>query len=456
MREDVNGSSRRARSRIVAITGAILAANIATCLPAQAYPPFLETLKNIGATPEELKKFNELYSTMNPEEKAKADKNDVNYLRNGLDYFRAVWAGEAAHPLLKAGAPMPAFSLKGVDDKIYSPASFKDAKVVVVAFMSNHCPASQMSEGRIMQLVTDYAKRGVAFVAIQPDAPNAAAPSELGFTDVDDGLAGMKERARYRSYNLPYLDDGELQVVTKAFGPKTTPHVFIFDQDRKLRYEGRIDNHLRADKATTHEARDAIELLLAGKPVPVAHTPTFGCSIKWADQTALADRERDEWKAMPIKVETATLEQLTALRKTPSDKTRIINFWATWCGPCKVELPELVKTYQWYQGRDVELVTVSVDDPANRAGVKKFLEKIHAPVRNLQVDTSDLFAVQAAFDPDWQSGVPYTLVLAPDGRVIYRQEGEVDILKMRRAILANIDGPGGFVGNADYWKSASR
>lgn len=366
--------------------------------------------------------------------------------------FAPPLAAQTTHPMLAIGAPLPSFSLKGVDGKIYTPASFKDSKFLVVAFFSNHCPASQMFEGRFKQMVADYTRRGVAFAAIQPDGSAASAPSEHGFTDVIDDFAGMRERARFRKFTFPYLDDGELQKAANAFGPKSTPHVFIFDQDRKLRYEGRIENSLRPEKATTHEARDAIEALLAGRPVAVEHTPTFGCSIKWNDKAQLAEQERRDWAARPVKVETITTTQLTALRKTPPGKILIINLWATWCGPCKLELPAMVETYQWYSGRDVGLVTISVDDPASRASVQKFLETIHASATNYQVDTSDLFAVQAAFDPDWQSGVPYTIVLGPDGHVIYREEGEVDILKMRRAILASHDQPGPFSGNSEYWK----
>lgn len=432
--------------------GAALSLFLAPALHAQSDGPFLTMVSQAGATPEELQKYKSIYDKMSPADKAEADKGDLQKVKGDLQYHRYLWKVEAAHPMLQIGAPLPSFSLKGVDGKTYTPASFKDSKFLVVAFLSNHCPASQMFEGRYKQMVADYARRGVAFVAIQPDGAASSAPSEHGFTDVVDDFAGMQERARFRKFTFPYLDDGEAQKAANAFGPKSTPHVFIFDQDRKLRYEGRIENSLRPEKSTTHEARDALDALLAGKPVAVEHTPTFGCSIKWNDKTQLADKERRDWEARPVKVETVTAAQLTALRKTPPGKILIINLWATWCGPCKLELPAIVETYQWYSGRDVGLVTISVDDPANRAGVQKFLETIHASATNYHVDTSDLFAVQAAFDPDWQSGVPYTIVLGPDGHVIYREEGEVDILKMRRAILASQDQPGPFAGNAEYWK----
>ncbi len=417
---------------------------------------FLKNLTSIGATEGEQKRLVSIYQQGTPEERARLDANTPAQSREMLDGKRRAWAGEDAHPLLALGSSLPQFALSDTNGKIVTPASFKDAKLLVVAFMSVHCPASQMTEGRLMKLAEDFKARGVEFIAIQPDSTKATAPSELNYTDVDDDLAGMRERVRFRKWTIPFLQDGDKQTASAAFGPKTTPHIFIFDAQRKLRYEGRIDNNLRPELATTHEARDAIEALLADKPVPVDHTPTFGCSIKWGDlalQTGRVEKAQAEWKARPVTVDTISLEGLKALRTTPPGKLTIINFWATWCGPCKVEMPDIVQTYQWYNNRGVDLVTVSVDDPQARPAVLQFLKDVHSPVRNLQVDSNDVFAVQAAFDPDWQSGVPYTLVLAPDGSVIYRQEGELDVLRMRRAILASFDTPGPFAGNAAYWQA---
>jgi thiol-disulfide isomerase/thioredoxin len=418
-----------------------------------AEPPYVAKMRSVGATPEEIAKIEQLYASAAPQQRTQFfDGGDPTMLKGILDHLRTVWAGEGAHALMKVGSPLPQFALKGVDGKIYTQETVKDAKVLVIMFMSNHCPASQLYEGREKQLVADYASKGVIFLAVQPDGPLASSPSEHNFTDVEDDFEGMKERARFRGFTYPYLYDGDEQSLAKALGPRATPHIFIFDQNRTLRYEGRIDNNLRAERATTHEARDAIDALLAGKEPAVPHTPVFGCTTKWNDATAGAERERHEWAVLPVTLETTTNAQLTALRKTAPGKTLIINFWATWCGPCKVEMPEIVKTYQWYRSRGVDLVTVSVDAPASRPAALAFLQQVHVPSRNLQVDNEDLYAMQAAFDPEWQSGVPLTLVLAPDGHVIYRAQGEADILKMRRALLASLDDAGPFAGNTDYWK----
>ena len=356
------------------------------------------------------------------------------------------------HPVLRIGAALPDFALKGVDGKIHTPADYKDSPVLVVMFISNHCPASQNYESRMKQITADYAGKGVQVIAIAPNGPQAVSPRELNYSDVDDSFDAMVERATHRQFPFPYLYDGETQAVAHQFGPKVTPHIFIFDKDRKLRFEGRIDDAMKEVNAKTHETRDALDALLAGKPVPVETTPVFGCSTKWNSSVAGKQREMKEWQAKPVTVEATTLAGLQQLMKNPTGKMLMINFWATWCGPCQVEYPELLTSYLWYRSRDFEFVSVSVDAPSDRAAVTRFLNEHHSAIRNLQVDTEDVYAVQKAVDPKWQSGVPYTIVLAPDGTVIYRREGEVDILKLRRAILANLPDVGMFAGNQAYWR----
>jgi peroxiredoxin len=356
------------------------------------------------------------------------------------------------HPTLGLGADAPGFALPGTDGKLHALADYKASPVLAVVFISNHCPASQLYEGRIKALVRDYAARGVTLVAIAPNGPDAASPHELNYTDVDDSLEGMKQRAAFRRFPFDYLYDGETQAVAHQYGPKVTPHIFIFDAQRKLRYEGRIDDHLREAKATHHEARDALDALLAGRPVPVAHTPVFGCSTKWMSHAASAREEMQAWQAQPVKLEAASFDALARLRSNPEHKTLLVNFWATWCAPCVREYPQLLQTYLWYRSRDLDFVSVSVDDPSQRASVEKFLATVHSAVRNLQVDTDDVYAVMAAFDKAWDSGVPFTMVIAPDGHVVFQHAGEVDVLALRRLLLANLPDAGPFAGNAEYWR----
>lgn len=367
-------------------------------------------------------------------------------------YAQQMAREQRAHPTLAIGAAAPDFALKGVDGRIHTLAEYADSPILAVVFISNHCPASQLYEGRLKQIVEDYAGKGVKVVAIAPNGPEAVAPRELNYSDVDDSFESMVIHAEHRGFNFPYLYDGDTQAVSHAYGPKVTPHMFIFDKDRKLRFEGRIDDNMRGNNIKSSDTRNALDALAAGRPVPVDHTAVFGCSTKWNSAIAGKQREMKEWMAKPVTLELATAEDLKKLRANPTGKTLMVNFWATWCGPCQVEFPELVTTYLWYRSREFEFVTVSLNTPQERGSVMRFLEEHHSAVRNLIIDSEDVYAMQAAFDAKWESGVPFTIVIAPDGTELYRVEGEADILALRRKILGHLPDAGMFAGNTEYWR----
>ncbi|HEY2761164.1 MAG TPA: thioredoxin family protein, partial [Pirellulales bacterium] len=154
---------------------------------------------------------------------------------------KAILAADDVKPLT-IGVPAPDFDLPGVDGKNHRLADYADAKILIVVFTCDHCPTAQAYEDRIIALNRDYKNRGVALVAISPNDPQAIRLDELGYTDLSDSLEEMKLRAKLRDFQFPYLYDGDAQKFSKTFGVMATPHVFIFDADRKLRYQGRIDN----------------------------------------------------------------------------------------------------------------------------------------------------------------------------------------------------------------------
>jgi len=356
------------------------------------------------------------------------------------------------HPTLAIGSPAPNFSLPGTDGKTHSLGEYASSKILVIVFTCNHCPTAQLYESRIEKLADDFRGKGVQLVAIEPNNAKAIRLDELGYTDVSDSLPEMKIRAEYRHFSFPYLYDGETQAVSRAYGPKATPHVFIFDQARKLRYEGHVDNNQRESLATKQDARNAIEALLAGKPVPVDHTRVFGCSTKWMSKEAGRLAEAQKVDQEPVNVELASAADLTKLRSNPTGKVLLINFWATWCGPCVHELPDLEATYRMYRLRDFDMVTVAANMPDEKAGVLEALKRLHASGRNLLFGSTDTDAMQSAFDPKWESGVPYTVLLAPGGKMLYQEQGELNILKLRRTILANLPDPD-YIGQRAYWAS---
>jgi peroxiredoxin len=356
---------------------------------------------------------------------------------------------QTAHPILALGSPAPDFALRGVDGKVHKLSDYSASPVLAVVFTCNHCPIAQMYEQRIEHLYDEYGKRGVAVVAIQGNDPKALTIEELDCSDISDTLPEMKIRFAYKHLHYPYLYDGDTQAVTRAYGPQATPHIFIFDKDRKLRYDGRIDDNYRIEQVKTHEAQDAIEGLLAGKPVLVAHTGAFGCSTKWQEKEALRVAYEQKLEAQPVSVEPVDTQGLKKLRANATGHVTLVSFWATWCGSCVAEFADMQDTFRMYSDRDFELVTVSANMPEEKAGVLRFLEKKHATSRNLILASDNTAALQAAFDPAWQSAVPYTVLIGADGKVLYSSLGSVDLLELHRKILAAV--PAEYIGFSQYW-----
>ena len=348
-----------------------------------------------------------------------------------------IWADKEVTPLA-LGSIAPDFNLPGVDGRRYSLKDFADAKYLLVIFTCNHCPTAQYYEERIKQLADDYKAKGVAVVAIQPNDDKAIRLDEVGYTDLSDSLDEMKIRAAYKQFNFPYLYDGETQSVTTAYGPQATPHAFLFDTERKLQYAGRIDDSERLEFMKTQDLRAALESLLAGKEIAVRQTKTFGCSIKWAEKRADAKRFLDKVAAEPVTLETVDAAGLQALRKNPTGKLLLINFWATWCGPCVTEFPELITINRMYRQRAFEMVTVAAHTPDEKAEALAFLKKQQSAGRNLMFGATDKYALMDAFDPDWTGALPYTLLISPDGYVIYKEQGSIDSLELKRAIVKSL------------------
>jgi peroxiredoxin len=359
--------------------------------------------------------------------------------------------GQTTHPILVLGSPAPDFALPGVDGKIHRLSDYASSPVLAVVFACNHCPISQMYEQRIQQLQDDYRGKGVSVVAIQPNDPKAIRIDELDSSDTSDSLDEMKIRVEYKHLRYPYLYDGDTQSVTRAYGPQATPHIFIFDKERQLRYEGRIDNSYRIEQVKTQDARNAIDALLAGREVEVKHTGVFGCSTKWQEKAAAREAAIKKIEEQPVNLEMATAEDLKKLRANPTKHMLLVSFWATWCGSCIDEFTDFQDTFQMYKVRDFDLVTVAANMPDEKNSVMKMLEKKHATSRNLLFASDDTAALQKAFDPAWESAVPYTVLIDADGKILYRKIGSVDMLELRRTILAYL--PSDYVGFNRYWQA---
>lgn len=352
----------------------------------------------------------------------------------------SVFSQDKKPVLLPIDSPAPDFDLPGADGKNYSLADFQENELLAVIFTCNHCPTAQAYEDRIIQMVEDYRGRGVGFVAISPNDASAISLAELGYSDLNDTLEEMKIRVKEKNYNFPYLYDGDSQQTSIAYGPAATPHVFLFDKERKLKYSGRIDD--TENPYVTPKQKDlenALEALLSNRDPEVATTKTFGCSVKWSWQGEYAERLKKEWAEEPVALEEIGLEAVADLVKNKDgEKLRLINIWATWCGPCIVEFPDFVDINRMYRDRAFEFISLSADKLGQKDKALAFLQKKEASNTNYIFAGEDIYDLIDVVDKDWQGSLPYTVLVDAEGKVLYKVEGTIDPLEVKRAIVGSL------------------
>ncbi len=356
------------------------------------------------------------------------------------------------HPLA-LGDPAPDFALPGIDGRTYRLADFSGPDVLMVLFTSNHCPTSHSIEKRLQKLRNDFRERSFALVAINPNHPDGHSLDELGYGEYSDSFADMKPYAASNGWDFPYLYDGETQQIARAYGCLATPHVFIFDKERRLRYAGRFDDSRFVEESSVKspDARNAVEAMLAGKPVPVALTKPHGCSTKWREKHATNVVIESAWTKIPVTMDRADASVVAALRANPTNKFRLINVWATWCAPCVEEFPLLVSLSRQFDMRDFELVTISLDLPKDEAKAQAFLQRQGAGLSKRVQPTvtkegrktnhylytgAGQDELAAVFDHDWPGPLPHTVLVAPGGKIVWRHNGVIDHAQTRAAIVA--------------------
>ncbi len=199
----------------------------------------------------------------------------------------------AGFQTLELGAQAPDFTLPGIDDRNYTLEDSDHADVLMVLFTSNHCPTSHSIEKRLQKLIEDYSDRSFAIVAINPNHPDGLMIDELGFGEFSDSFEDMK----------PYE-------------PEHT--------------------------VTSHDARNALEDMFAGREVAVPVTRPHGCSTKWREKRVKNVSIMESWAKLPVSIEKIDTSGVAALRANPTNHYRLFNVWATWCKPCVEEFPDLL------------------------------------------------------------------------------------------------------------------
>lgn len=337
---------------------------------------------------------------------------------------------------LEPGSKAPDFNLPGVDGKNYSLKDFEKAGVIVIIFSCNHCPTAQAYEERIIAIARDYKPRGVDLAVISPNSGRALNFSELGYSDMGDSFEEMKIRAAEKNFPFPYLYDGDKQESALAYGPIATPHCFVFDRNRILRYSGRVDGSEKPGTGNGEDLRNAIDAVLEGKPVKTPVTKVFGCSIKWSWKSDYTQKLYKQWAELPVTLEEIDLMGVIGLIKNESSgKVRLINFWATWCGPCITEFPDLVIIDRMYRGRPFEFISISTDKKARKTEVLNFLKTQEASNKNFIFNDDDVYKLIEAVGNDWQGALPFTILVEPGGKILYKKQDMIEPYAMKKLIV---------------------
>jgi peroxiredoxin len=341
-------------------------------------------------------------------------------------------------PALAIGQPAPDFSLPDLRGQQHA---LKDqrGKITVIAFLSVQCPISNAYGERIRALAEDYAKQGVVFLAI-----NASAP---------ESVADIKAHAAQHGFTFPILKDAGNKVAD-AYGAERTPEIFVVDERGVLRYHGRIDNSQDVRRVKRNDLREALDELLAGKPVSVPEAKAMGCVIKRVQAvTRKSDSDRlnsrfsfsfATQKAKPAAKRPAPATKPAAaaafskpmllkpaefpkLRDSFKGQVLVLNFWATWCAPCVAEMPEFVKLDAEYRNKGVRVVAISADDTTDlNTLVARFVREKKMAFPVYVQDTDDPQEMIDLINKDWPGTLPATFIYDKQGQLVLSRFGIID------------------------------
>ncbi|HQR31597.1 MAG TPA: redoxin domain-containing protein [Blastocatellia bacterium] len=368
------------------------------------------------------------------------------FLFVGLAFFASAKTGSQAQAsaVLTVGAAAPEFELNDLSGQPHSLTSYR-GKPTVIAFISARCPISNLYKDRIKAVADEYTQRGVNFIAINSSA--------------DESVDEVRAHANENNFKFTILKD-EGNVVADAYAAERTPKVYVLDGEGVLRYRGRIDNSQNIRLVKQNDLRAALDELLSGKPVTVADTQAMGCIIKRAQDLAqsktakpAAGKPATATKPAPGKPATGTKPAAAATGSLPAiaplkpaafanmlkqraGNVVVVNFWATWCGPCVAEFPEFVKLDNEYKAKGgVRFVHITADDMTDLKKAATFLKEQKSNADQFIQDTEDPQEMIDVVFKDWQGVLPATFVYDKTGKMIFHRLGIID----RDVLIAEIE-----------------
>jgi peroxiredoxin len=316
-----------------------------------------------------------------------------------------------ASSALAVGKPAPDFTLPDLKGQNHTLKDYR-GRIVALGFISTNCPISNDYNTRMRAIAEDYDKQNVVFLGIN--------------SNYNEPPPAIKAHAAKNNLTFPILKD-EGNKIADAYGAQRTPEIFLIDTEGVLRYHGRIDNSREVRRVNRQDLRTALNELIEGKAVSVSEGKAFGCPIKRSQGAQKIKAAGTRTKVAEPKVAMLKPADFNKYKAAAKGKVLVVNFWATWCGPCVAEFPELVALDAKYRDKGVRMAGISVDDVADiKSKVVPFIKEQKAAFDILVQDSSDPEEIINLIDKNWQGTLPTTFVFDKEGAIAYTVYGILD------------------------------
>ncbi len=335
---------------------------------------------------------------------------------------------------------LPKFSLRGVDEKLYTNEDFAEMDLLAVVFLSNHCRVSQIFQNQLIKLSEVLKNEKVGIVAVSPNYAQAILPDELAHSDLGDSFIEMQKRADRMNYNFPYLYDGEKQEFTRKIGVKITPTVYLYNKNRKLVYVGRIGNHETSRDLDSSDLYKSIKSNQTKETEKFNRTKVFGTSVRFIDDLVLAEQVRKRYADETVKIGYADQRKLKFYLTHLTGKPKLFYIWKASDKQSRENLITISTLYKIFRKRGLKVITVCIAENENNEDAIELLKRAQLSSTNFIIPGNQVSQLTTIMPKDVKSVTPFYRLLGSDGKMRGGGKGNISKDSLRLDILHSLNG----------------